>query len=162
MLLKKTAKQLEKEKNGIYKCNDQRWEKDKKMFFKFCRQGGNPKIPKKFHFQWLIWEMIDCLEVFARPFQVIQTVQRDIYYWKLCWYKIPLFFTNNIVLIKKKWPSSMDLTQNNKKSTTFVHQIWCAFLVNMLIITGKKLIWLLVSVGKSKIWPYTGSFLQRN
>ena len=51
----------------------------------------------------------------------------------------------------------MDLTQNNKKSTTFVHQIWCAFLVNMLIITGKKLIWLLVSVGKSKIWPKTGS-----
>ena len=50
------------------------------MFFKFCRQGGNPKIPKNFHFQWLIWEMIDCLEVFARPFLVIQTVQRDIYY----------------------------------------------------------------------------------
>ena len=64
------------------------------FFFKFCRQGKIPKYLKKIPLSmvdlgnyWLFWS-------FARPCQVIQTVQRDIYYWKL-------FFTNNIVLIQK-------------------------------------------------------------
>ena len=126
------------------------------MFFKFCRQGGNPKIPRKIHFQWLIWEMIDCLEVFARPFQVIQTVQRDIYYWKLCWYKIPFSLPIILYWLKKKGQVLWTWRKTTKKYHFRSSDLMCISRKHADY-NGKKLIWLLISVGKSKIWPKTGS-----
>ena len=137
------------------------------FFFKFCRQGKIPKYLKKIPLSmvdlgnyWLFWS-------FARPCQVIQTVQRDIYYWKLFFLPIILYWFKRIVEFyeldakqqKKYHFRSSDLMCKEK-----IVEFELRYSIHVKGISrkqadynGKKLIWLLVSVGKSKNWPKTGS-----
>ena len=136
------------------------------FFFKFCRQGKIPKYLKKILFQWLIWEIIDCFEVLpdlARSFKLykeIYIIESFFLPIILYWFKrIVEFYELDAKQQKKYHFRSSDLMCKEK-----IVEFELRYSIHVKGISrkqadynGKKLIWLLVSVGKSKNWPKTGS-----
>ena len=114
----------------------------------------------------MIWEIIDCFEVLpdlARSFKLY----KDIYIIESFFLPIILYWFKRIVEFyeldakqqKKYHFRSSDLMCKEK-----IVEFELRYSIHVKGISrkqadynGKKLIWLLVSVGKSKIWPKTGS-----